>query len=395
MVELRKIVVAVDSFKGSASSRQIARAAAEGIRGVAPECEVAEVPVGDGGEDTLSAIVEAAGGHWVQRRVHGPLGEDVDARYGILPDGTAAIEMAAAAGLTLIPAAVRNPLYTNTYGVGEMVADAIARGCRNFLIFLGGSATNDGASGMLSALGYRFNDADGLPVMPCGASLQKIMEIDSFGAIPQLADCHFTVACDVRNPFFGPDGAAFVFAPQKGATQEDVRKLDDGLRNFASVLKRTTGVDVASMPGAGAAGGMGGGLAAMLGAKLKPGIEMVLDAIGFDHIIENADLVITGEGRIDAQTVMGKTPYGVMLRAHRQGIPTIAIGGSVAETDTLTDSGFTAVLPLLPYPCTLDEAMANDFTLANVRRTLRQCIRLITLPPQSPRRGEECLKPKT
>lgn len=393
MGEIRKIVVAVDSFKGCATSSQIARAAAEGIHGIMPGCEVVEVHVGDGGEDTVAAIVETTGGRWVDCRVHGPLGEDIDARYGILSDGTAAIEMAAAAGLTLIPAADRNPLYTSTYGMGEMVADAIGRGSRKFLICLGGSATNDAATGMLSALGFRFTGDDGLPLPPCGSSLRHINKIDCKDAIPQLAECRFTVACDVRNPFYGPDGAACVFAPQKGAKPEDVRTLDDGLRSFASVLKLTTGVDVAAMPGAGAAGGMGGGMVAILGAELKPGIEMALDAIGFDRILEDTDLVITGEGRIDAQTAMGKTPYGVMLRARRQGIPTIAIGGAVSETDVLIDAGFTAVLPILPYPCSLDEAMATDFTLANIRRTLRQCTRLITLHPSIPPQGGR--KPKT
>lgn len=377
MGEIRKIVVAVDSFKGCATSRQIARAAAEGIHSVMPECEVAEVPVGDGGEGTVAAIVDVTGGRWVECRVHGPLGGKVDARYCILSDGTAAIEMAAAAGLTLIPATERNPLYATTCGVGEMMADAIGRGCRNFLIFLGGSATNDAATGMLDALGYRFIGGDGLPLSPMGATLKDIRKIDSSGVLPQLADCRFTVACDVRNPFFGPDGAACVFAPQKGATPEDVRRLDAGLRNFASVLKRTTGVGVATMPGAGAAGGMGGGLAALLGAQLKPGIEMVLDAIDFDRILDNADFVITGEGRIDAQTALGKTPFGVMLRARRLGIPTIAIGGSVTEISALTDAGFTAVFPVLPYPCTLAEAMDQEFTLENVRRTVTQLTRIL------------------
>lgn len=377
MGKIRKIVVAVDSFKGSASSGEIARAAAEGIHGVAPDCEVVRVPVGDGGEKTIDALIETTAGRYVECRVHGPLDKKIDARYGILPDGTAAIEVAAAAGLTLISESERNPLYTSTYGVGEMVADAIGRGCRNFLIFLGGSATNDAATGMLDALGYRFIGVDGLPLVPNGAMLTYIRHIDSAHVIPQLSGCNFTAACDVRNPFYGQDGASFVFAPQKGASPEDVRTLDDGLHNFAAVLRDATGIDVSAMPGAGAAGGMGGGMAAILGAELKPGIEMVLDAIGFDRIIENADLVITGEGRIDPQTVMGKTPYGIMLRAQRQGIPTIAIGGSVTETDALTGAGFAAVLPILPYPTTLRKAMERDFALKNVSRTVTQLIRAI------------------
>lgn len=378
MGTLRKTVVAVDSFKGSASSRQIARAAAEGIHGVMPGCEVAEVPVGDGGEDTAGAIVASTGGRWVECRVSGPLyKKDVAARYGVLSDGTAVIEMASAAGLTLIKPVERQPMITTTYGVGQMIADAMRRGYRKFLLCIGGSATNDAGIGMLAALGCRFLDTYGNEVPPCGISLSLIDKIDRSNIDKRIAGCTFTVACDVQNPFYGPDGAAYVFAPQKGADREEVRILDDGLRHFAAVLKDSTGVDVSAMPGAGAAGGMGGGMVAMLGATLKPGIEMVLDAIHFDSLLEDADLVITGEGRIDAQTSMGKTPYGVMQRARRLNIPTIAIGGSVAETDALTAAGFTAVLPLLPSPTSLSEAMDIDFTLRNVRRTVGQLMRII------------------
>lgn len=376
MGKLRKIVVAVDSFKGSATSWQIAQAAAEGIHSVAPECEVVKVPVGDGGEDTVASIVEAKGSSWVECRVHGPLDGEVVARYGVLSDGTAAIEMATAAGLTLVRPEDRNPLLTTTYGVGETIAHAMAHGCRNFMICIGGSATNDAGIGLLSALGYRFLDADGMVLPPCGASLRLIEKIDLSSVDKSITDCRFTVACDVRNPFYGSNGAAYVYGPQKGADDDAVKILDDGLRHFAAVLKDTTGVDVSAIPGAGAAGGMGGGMMAMLGAQLKPGIEMVLDAINFDRILENADLVFTGEGRVDEQTASGKTPFGVMRRARRLGIPTIAIGGSVTETSALTNAGFTAVIPLLPYPCSLAEAMDREFTLNNVRRTITQLTRI-------------------
>lgn len=376
MGKLRKIIVAVDSFKGSVTSRQIAQVAAEGIHSVVPGCEVVQLSIGDGGEDTVAAIVNATGGKWLNCKVCGPLREKVDARYGILNDGTAAIEMAVAAGLPLVRTEDRNPLLTTTYGVGQIVADAMVHGCRNFLICIGGSATNDAGIGLLSALGYRFLDADGRDLPPCGASLRFIEKIDRSNVEKSLADCRFTVACDVRNPFYGTDGAAYVFGPQKGADNDAVKILDDGLRHFAAVLMDATGVDVSAIPGAGAAGGMGGGMMAILGAQLKPGIEMVLDAIDFDRILDNADFVITGEGCIDKQTVLGKTPLGVMRRARRLGVPTIAIGGSVTETNALTDAGFTAILPLLPYPCTLDEAMDPGFTLANVRRTVIQLTRI-------------------
>lgn len=370
-------MVAADSFKGSATSMQIARAAAEGVRGVMPGCEVVEVPVGDGGEDTISAIVAATAGKWVHCRVHGPLHGPTDARYGLLPDGTAAIELAEAAGLPMLRPDERNPMLTTTYGVGQLIADAIARGCRNILLCIGGSATNDAGIGILSALGYRFLDADGREVPPCGGSLINIARIDDSDVPAEVKGCRMTVACDVQNPFCGPRGAAYVFAPQKGADDAMMKELDLGLRHFADVILRATGIDVADMPGAGAAGGVGGALAALLGARLCPGIEMVLDAIGFDRTLQGADLVITGEGRIDSQTAMGKTPYGVLLRARSQGIPVIAIGGSVAETDALIKAGFTAVMPLLPSPASLAEAMDVEFTLANVRRTVSQILRII------------------
>lgn len=377
MRELKKIVVAADSFKGSATSVQIARAAAEGIHSVWPGCEVVGVPVGDGGEDTVEAIVTATQGRWIECRVHGPLHGYVDARYGLLPDGTAAIELAAAAGLPLVAQEERDPSLTTTFGVGQMIADAIGRGCRDILLCIGGSATNDAGTGLLAALGYRFLDTGGHEVTPCGASLSLIERIDDANVAEEVKACHFTVACDVRNPFYGPDGAAHVFAPQKGADAEMTEMLDNGLHRFADVIRLATGTDISAVQGAGAAGGVGGALMALLGARLRPGIEMVLDAIGFDRVIEDADMVITGEGRIDTQTAMGKTAYGVMLRSRRRGIPVIAIGGAVTETDALNRAGFTAVLPLPPYPVTLEEAMDPEFTMANVRRTIGQIARII------------------
>lgn len=370
--------MASDSFKGCATSSQIAEAVAEGVHRVMPDCEVVKVPVGDGGEGTAEALVAATGGSLVNCRVRGSLGGEVEAAYGILPANAAVIEMASAAGLTLLKPEERDPLRTSTYGVGQLISDAISHGCREILLCIGGSATNDGGIGILSALGYTFRDSVGNAVEPCGASLGDIRCIDASGAMKVLAECTFTVACDVNNPFFGPEGAARVFASQKGADAATVELLDDGLRHFAQVLFKTTGIDVAAMPGAGAAGGVGGGLAAMLGARLRPGIEMVLDTIGFDLILDGADLVITGEGSLDGQTAMGKTPCGVMRRARSMGIPVIAIGGSISDTSVLNEAGFTAIFPLLPYPASLAEAMRTEFTLDNVRRTAGQLMRTIS-----------------
>ena len=378
MGNLNKIVVASDSFKGSATSAQIAEAVAEGVCGVMSHCQVVKVPVGDGGEGTVEALVAATGGRLVECRVQGPLGGEIDAVYGSLPGGTAVIELASAAGLALLSPEERDPLHTTTYGVGQLISDALTRGCRDILLCIGGSATNDGGTGILSALGYIFRDSTGNAVEPCGASLGYIHSIDTSGAMKELEECTFTVACDVDNPFFGSEGAARIFAAQKGADAAAVELLDSGLQHFAQVLFKETGIDVATIPGAGAAGGVGGGLAAMLGACLRPGIEMVLDTIGFDRILDNADLVITGEGSLDAQTVMGKTPCGVMRRARRKGIPAIAIGGSISDTSALNEAGFTAIFSLLPSPASLAEAMRKEFTLDNVRRTAEQLMRTIS-----------------
>lgn len=379
MGNLRKIVVAADSFKGSATSLQIADAVADGVQSVLPHCEVVKVPLGDGGEGTVEALLAATCGQRIRCRTYDPLRRRIDASYGILPGGTAVIEMASAAGLALLKPEECDPMLTSTYGVGQLISDALNRGCRDILLCIGGSATNDGGTGILSALGYVFRDAEGNPVEPIGASLGDIHSIDTSAAMKALAECTFTVACDVDNPFFGPNGAARVFAPQKGADAGAVERLDEGLHHFAQVLLKASGTDVADLPGAGAAGGVGGGLTAMLGARLCPGIEMMLDAIGFDRILDDADLVITGEGSLDAQTMMGKTPFGVMRRATKKCVPVIAIGGSVSDTYLLNEAGFTAIFPLLPYPAPLAEAMRTEFTMDNVRRTTGQLMRTITV----------------
>lgn len=373
-----KIVVASDSFKGSVSSIEVAECAELAIHKFFPDCEVVKIPVGDGGEGTVETLITAMGGEAVSCVVHDPLMRSVEATYGILGDNrTAVIEMATASGLTLVPVSERNPLRTTTYGTGELIKDAMDRGCRDFLIGIGGSATNDGGTGMLQALGFRFLDRKGNELGLGGQILNQIYEIDCSRALSQLRETSFTIACDVNNPFYGEKGAAYVFARQKGADDAMVRLLDEGLRNFAEVIKRTGRIEIDDIPGAGAAGGLGGGFVAFLKAELKPGIQMVLDALRFDECIRGADLIITGEGKLDKQTCMGKTPCGVLQAGMRQGIPVIVMGGSVEEVEALNKSGFLAVLPLLPYPVSLEQAMDKDFTCRNIGRALEQQLRVI------------------
>lgn len=375
---MKRITIAVDSFKGSLSSREVADAVEQGVVAVLPECEVRKVSIADGGEGTVEAMVENLAGEWVEIEVCDPLMRPIKARYGVVDEGrTAVMEMSAASGLPLLSEAERNPLKTTTYGTGQMIADAVGRGCRKILIGIGGSATNDAGVGMLSALGFRFYDAAGEQLSCGGEVLQRIERIDSSGVMPQLAECEVVVACDVKNPLYGETGAAYVFAPQKGADEAMVKSLDSGLRNFARVVEQFCGEDLSMWPGAGAAGGLGFGFRALLGAQLCPGIDMVLDAIRFSSIVEGGDLVITGEGKIDRQTVMGKAPSGVLRVASHFGIPTVAIGGAVEMCEELAESDFVAILPVVAGPVTLQEAMRKDVAHKNIRRTVEQIIRLL------------------
>ena len=386
-----KIVIASDSFKGSLSSIEVAESVEKGILDVLPSCNVVKVAVADGGEGTKEALCQTLGGKTVEIPVEDPIGRTINASYVILEDGiTAVLEMSAASGLTLLTPSERNPMRTSTYGTGQLIADALGRGCRRFLAGIGGSATNDGGMGMLEALGYRFLDDDGNELSGIGASLSKVCRIDDSRVLQAVHESEFIVACDVDSPLYGPDGAAYVFAPQKGADPEMVRALDDGLRHFAEVtamymnssengssanlddgeyllVNGNVIQDVSSMPGAGAAGGLGYAFVTFLGARLKRGVDMVLDAIGFDKMIEGADLVITGEGRIDAQTLTGKTPYGVLQRASRQDIPVMALAGLVDLDDS---SGFTAIRQITPPDMRLSEAMLPAVASANLRRTI-------------------------
>lgn len=366
---MKKIILAFDSFKGSAGSLQLAEAAEEGVREVFPDCRTVVFPIADGGEGTVEALRSAMHARTVVCRVTGPLGEPLDASYAVAGT-TALIELASAAGLTLVPEERRNPLHTTTFGVGQLIADAVSRGCRRIVLGLGGSATNDAATGILAALGYRFLDSDGQELPPVGASLAKIAEIDSRNALPALRDVQFTLACDVANLFCGPDGAAAVYAPQKGASPADVAVLDAGMKHYASVLKKLAGRDIADVPGAGAAGGVAGGLLPFLNASIRSGIDTVLDLLHFDEALDGASLVITGEGRIDAQSSMGKAVGGILARAAKRGVPVVALAGQVADARALLDTGLAEALCIYPEPIPLSEAMRKDRTLAAVTRTV-------------------------
>lgn len=373
-----KIVVASDSFKGSLSSLDVAEAAGKAINEGYPQCEVVKVDVADGGEGTMDALRGTLGGEKIALEVSDPLGRPIQASYVILDDGvTAVLEMAAASGLPLLAASERNPLKTSTYGTGQLVKDALSRGCRKFLVGIGGSATNDAGMGMLQALGVRFYDASGVELQGKGQSLEKVENIDMAGLCPGIAEAEFIVACDVEAPLFGPTGAAYVFSPQKGADPAMVEILDNGLRHFSQVSLRSLNSekDYSKTPGAGAAGGLGFGFIAFLNARLERGIEMVLDAIGFDSIIEGADLIITGEGRVDSQTLTGKTPFGVLQRAKKQNIPVVAIGGSVTlDAHAALDAGFAGVYAVTPAEMPLETAMRPDVASENISNTVRNIL---------------------
>lgn len=374
---MKKIVVASDSFKGSVSSLEVADACEKGIRKVYPQCQVVKLPIADGGEGTIDALVTATAGTRITCLVHNPLMQPIEAVYGILGDRrTAVIEMATASGLTLISPEQRNPMQTTTYGTGQLIRDALNRGCREFLIGIGGSATNDAGTGMLQALGFQFLDEAGQPLGQGGEILSHIARIDKSTIPEELSQCRFIVACDVNNPFSGPQGAAYIFAPQKGADAATVSLLDKGLKHFARLVYETENRAIDTIPGAGAAGGLGGGCIAFLHAQLKPGIDTVLDALDFARQIEGADLIITGEGKMDAQTIMGKAPIGIVRAAQQQRIPVIALTGSVEDIDLLNTAGFDAVYCIQQGPASLEQAMEKSFTCLNIERTISQCLRL-------------------
>lgn len=373
-----KVLVAADKFKGSLSSIEVNAAIRQGVMDAVPDCDVVMMPVADGGDGTAAALVDSLGGLWTENIVHGPSGKSLPARYGVINGDTVVVDVAAASGLASLDAAGRNPLITSTLGTGEQIKDAICKGYRKFMIGLGGSATNDAATGILASLGYRFVGIDGNLLFPCGKNLVEICAVDSTCAMPELKECRFTLLCDVDARFYGIEGAAYVFAPQKGADEVTVGLLDDGLRSFANILLETTGVDVQTLKYAGAAGGIGGTLCSMLGADAVCGIDAVIGMMGFDDVVAGADIVVTGEGRMDATTLLGKAPYGVCKWARRYDAPVIAFTADVKDAQILNAAGFLAVFPIQSGVLSEEESMRPEVASANLRRTAFQAFRLIS-----------------
>jgi glycerate kinase len=374
-----KIIIAPDSFKESLSAIEVAEHIEAGFREVFPRAEYIKLPMADGGEGTVNAMVAATGGKIVEVSVTGPLGAPVNAFYGVTGDGgTAIIEMAAASGLALVPPHMRNPMKTTTHGTGELIRGVLEAGIRRIIIGIGGSATNDGGAGMVQALGAGLLDAQNRQIGFGGESLAHLHRIDPTGFDPRLEDCTIVAACDVDNPLTGPRGASAVFGPQKGATPEMVAQLDENLAHFAQVIHRDLGVNVAQVPGSGAAGGMGAALLAFLGASSRPGVEIVIDAVGLEAAMVHADLVITGEGRMDSQTICGKAPAGVARVAKRHGKPVIGLAGSLApDVGVVHAHGIDAVFSVLHHSCSLEEAMRN--AAMNIRMTSRNIAATIKL----------------
>lgn len=373
-----KTVIAIDSLKGSLTSMEAGNAVAEGIRRVYHDAEIHVCPLADGGEGTVEALTEGMGGKKKSVIVTGPLGTPVQCEYGMIEkSGTAVIEMAQAAGLPLVPKEQRNPMKTTTYGVGELILDAIRNGCRRFIIGIGGSATNDGGIGMLQALGYEFLDKEGRQIPAGGEGLEKLEEITCTKVIPELKECRFYIACDVTNPLCGEMGSSMVYGPQKGADPAMVRQMDEWMENYAKVVQKKVKNADPEYPGAGAAGGMGFAFMAFTDAVLESGIKIVLEETEFDKKIQNADIVITGEGRLDRQTAMGKAPVGVAALAKRYRIPVVAFSGSTTdEAVRCNEKGIDAFFPILRRVVTLDEAMNPENAKKNLTDTAEQVFRL-------------------
>jgi glycerate kinase len=370
-----RVVVAPQSLKGSLSAAQAGQAIARGVREVYPDAEINIVPVADGGEGTVQALVDASGGRLLQREVTGPLGTPVKAFFGVMGDGrTAVIEMAASSGLPLVPPEQRDPRVTTTYGVGELILAALDEGCTHFIIGIGGSATNDGGAGMAQALGARLLDAQGRDLAFGGAALEGLERIETECMDARLQRCSFEVASDVTNPLCGPTGASAVYGPQKGATPTMVAELDAALAHYAHIIERDLGQAVQNIPGAGAAGGLGAGLLAFLHATMRPGAQIVLEAVRLEERLREADLVITAEGRLDSQTAYGKSVGAVAALAKKYGLPVLAITGGLEENyQEIYDLGIDGIAVLPSGPMTLAEAMeqADRLTTETAERALR------------------------
>ena len=383
---MMKIVVAIDSLKGSLTSIQAGEAIEKGIKKVDLEAEVVIKPLADGGEGTVDALVDGMGGNMEFIKVTGPARKSVLAKYGIIrptksdmeETSTAIMEMSLAGGITQVTDKERNPLYTTTYGVGQMIVDAIHKGCRRFIMGIGGSATNDGGIGMLKALGFEFFDEDGNDVGEGAAALAKIEVIRTENKNPLLSGAKFQIACDVKNPLCGKQGATYIFGPQKGVTEEQKEQVDEAMRHYADVTKESLDCDFADCEGAGAAGGLGYAFLSYLAGELIPGVELILHATGLEEKMKNADVVVTGEGRLDAQTVMGKAPVGVAALAKKYNAKVIAFAGSVApEASVCNQAGIDAFFPIVRGVTTLEEAMKKENAMENIAATAEQVFRLL------------------
>lgn len=369
-----KLLFASDSFKGTLSSEQIINLLTDSANRIFPGCETLGVPIADGGEGTVDAVIAVTKGELRSVRVHGPLMEETQAVYGVFHGDSAIIEMAAASGLPMVPAEKRNPLHTTTYGTGELIKDALDNGYRRLSIAIGGSATNDGGMGAMRALGVRFLDKDGAELSGVGADLARVADIDVSGLHSAVKDADITVMCDVNNPLTGPDGATYTFGKQKGGTPEILDELELGMKQYAAVMRDKLGLDVENLAGAGAAGGLGAALCGYLEATLKSGIETVLDLIDFDGLLEGTDLVVTGEGRIDWQSAFGKVPSGVGLRCKAKSIPAIAIVGGMGNgAEKIYEFGVDSIVPTINGAMTIEEALerAQELYTCAADRTFR------------------------
>lgn len=371
------VLISIDSFKGSMTSMQAGRAAKAGILKAVPDADVTICPLADGGEGTTDALVEGMGGEKIELETTGPLREKVNCYYGFIEDkNTAVMEMASAAGLTLVDE--KNPMSATTFGVGEMIADAVKRGCENIIIGIGGSATNDGGIGMLKALGYQFLDENGKDVGDGAAALGKVQKILDNKADTRLSKVNFMVACDVDNPLCGKNGATYIFGVQKGVTEEMKPVIDSAMKCFADKTKEKLGISCENVPGAGAAGGLGFAFLSYLNAKLVPGVKLVMQAADIEEKIKKADIVVTGEGRLDSQTVMGKAPIGVARLAKKYNKKVIAFAGSVSEDAVLcNENGIDAFFPIVRGIITLDEAVKTETAMKNMELTAEQVFRLM------------------
>ena len=378
-----KVVIAIDSFKGSLTSLEAGNSAAAGVRRVFPDAECIVRPLADGGEGTVDALVAACEGKKIEISVTGPLGEPVLCQYGLIEKTkTAIIEMSGAAGLTLVPASERNPLFTTTYGVGEVIRDAIEKGCRRFIVGIGGSATNDGGTGMLQALDFSLFNKTGKPIRPGALGLKDLAFIDDKNVLPELKDCTFRIACDVTNPLCGEKGCSAVFGPQKGADRPMIQELDQWLARYAALAAEKYPAADPSYPGAGAAGGLGFAFLTFLHGKLESGIQIVLDETRLADYVKDADLVITGEGRLDGQTVFGKAPIGVAKTAKQYGKTVLAFSGCVTpDASACNAAGIDAFFPILRTVTSLEEAMDPRQAMKNMEDSVEQVFRVIQTFP--------------